>query len=219
MGDVILTHDSGVSAFDQASGVVDSNDNSVNFSWDEQHIVRVDAPADLEGAFDTDKFYKIADATIARPIKQKYRVGDSIKTYKKPAEELQKAAWSFDNSPYTIDHPSTGMVKDIDDVEAFWRNARYDNDSERLLADLYVPVTNDKALNYIEENQDVSVGFYNRVYSEYDGDTGDLTDNDVDGFQVDIFGNHVAGVEQGRCSAENGCGLDSAEYGSIVMEL
>jgi hypothetical protein len=217
MGNVILTHDAGVEAFDQASGVVDSNDDNVSFSWDEQHIVRVDAPADLKGAFDTDKFYKIADATIARPIKQKYRVGDSIKTYKKPAEELQKAAWSFDNSPYTIDHPSTGMVKDIDDVEAFWRNARYDNDSERLLADLYVPVTNDKALNYIEENQDVSVGFYNRVYSEYDGDTGDLTDDDVDGFQVDIFGNHVAGVEQGRCSAENGCGLDSGEYGSVVV--
>jgi len=218
MGDVILTHDSGVSAFDQASGVVNSNDNSVDFSWDEQHIVRVDAPADLKGAFDTDKFYKIADATIARPIKQKYRVGDSIKTYKKPAEELQKAAWSFDNSPYTIDHPSTGMVKDIDDVEAFWRNARYDNDSERLLADLYVPVTNDKALNYIEENQDVSVGFYNRVYSEYGGDTGDLTDDDVDGFQVDIFGNHVAGVEKGRCPPEKGCGLDSADYGNVVME-
>ena len=218
MGNVILTHDAGVEAFDQASGVVDSDDGDVNFSWDEQHIVRVDAPADLEGAFDTNKFYKIADATIARPIKQKYRVGDSIKTYKKPAEELRKAAWSFDNSPYTIDHPSTGMVKDVDDVNGFWRGVRYNDDEDRLKGNLYVPVTNNEALNYIEENQDVSVGFYNRVYTEYDGNTGDLTDDDVDGFQVDIFGNHVAGVERGRCPSEKGCGLDSANYGNIVMQ-
>jgi len=216
MSDTILTHDAGVSAFEDASGVVSTDDDGVNFSWDEEHIVRVDAPADLKGAFDTERFYKIDGATIARPIKQPYMVGDDIEWYKKPAEELQKAAWSFDNKPFTLGHPETGMVKDVDDIHGFWRNARYDADEDRLKEDLYVPVNDQAALDWLEEHSDVSVGFYNRVHSEYDGDTGDLTDDDVDGFQVDMYGNHIAGVEKGRCSGEDGCGLDDQTHGNVL---
>jgi hypothetical protein len=217
MTETLLTHDSGVSAFEDASGVVSTDDDGISFNWDEEHVVRVDAPADLEGAFDTDRFYKIEGATIARPIKQPYLVGDDIEWYKKPADELRKAAWSFDNAPFTLDHPDTGMVRDVDDIHGFWRGARYDGSEDRLKEDLYVPVTDEKALDWLEENSDVSVGFYNRVQEEYDGDTGDLTDDDVDGFQVDMYGNHVAGVEQGRCSGEDGCGLDSRDHGTVIM--
>jgi hypothetical protein len=208
MTDPIFTRDAGVSAFEDAEGVVSSADDGVSFSWDEEHVVRVDAPSDLEGAFDTDRFYKIAGATIARPIKQPYMVGDGVEWYKKPADELKQAAWSFDNAPYTVTHPDTGMVKDVDDIHGFWRGVHYDEDEDRLRGDLYVPTEDDEALAFIEENQDVSPGFYNRVYAEYDGDTGDLTDDNVDGFQVNIYGDHIAGVEQGRCSGEDGCGLN-----------
>jgi len=72
MTDAILTHDAGVSAFADAGGVVSTDDDEVSFNWDEKHIVTVDAPADLEGAFDTERFYKIEGATVARPIKQPY---------------------------------------------------------------------------------------------------------------------------------------------------
>lgn len=216
MTDTILTHDSPVSAFEDAGGVVSTDDDGVSFSWDEEHVVRVDAPADLKGAFDTERFYKIEGATVARPIKQPYMVGDEIEWHKKPAEELRNAAWTFDNAPFTLGHPDTGMVKDVDDVHGFWRNSRYDSAEDRMKEDLYVPVNDDEALAWIEENKDVSVGFYNRVYDAYDGDTGDLTDDDVDGFQVDIFGNHIAGVEQGRCSGEDGCGLDSQRHGELL---
>lgn len=218
MSESILTHDAGVSAFDDAGGVVQTtDDDGVTFSWDEDNIVRVDAPANLKGAFDTERFYKIEGATVARPIKQPYLVGDDIEWYKKPAEELDKAAWSFDNAPFTLGHPDTGMVKNVDDIRGFWRNPRYDHDSERLKEDLYVPVGDDEAMAFIEEHGDVSVGFYNRVHSDYDGNTGDLSDDDnLDGFQVDMFGNHIAGVEQGRCSSEHGCGLDDADHGQVV---
>ena len=220
MTEAILTHDAGVSAFEDAGGVVetaDGEDEEVSFSWDEDNIVRVDAPANLEGAFDTDRFYKIEGATVARPIKQPYLVGDEIKWYKKPADELDRAAWSFDNAPFTLGHPDTGMVKNVDDIRGFWRNPRYNSDAERLKEDLYVPVGDDEAMEYIEEHGDVSVGFYNRVHSNYDGNTGDLTDDDnLDGFQVDMFGNHIAGVERGRCSDEHGCGLDDADHGEVV---
>lgn len=217
MSNTILTHDAGVSAFEDAGGVVQTSDDSnVSFNWDEQHIVTVDAPSNLEGAFDTDQFYKVEDATIARPIKQPYMVGDSVEWYKKPAEELDRAAWSFDNAPFTLGHPDTGMVKDVDDIHGFWRKPRYDADDDRLKENLYVPVTDDDAIEWLEDHSDVSVGFYNRVTSDYDGDTGDLTDDEgLDGFQVDMYGNHIAGVENGRCSGEDGCGLDSQDHGTI----
>ncbi len=215
---VVLSHDRGVAAFDNASGVIDSSDG-VSFSWDEEHIVTVDAPSDLQGAFDTNQFYKIEDATIARPIKQPYMDDGDVKWYKKPADELRKAAWSFDNSAYTIDHPMTGMVKDVHDVHGFWRSVRYDDDSDRLQGDLYIPSNDTEALEFIEEHKDVSAGYYNRVVSKYDGDTGDLTNDDVDGFQVDMYGNHIASVERGRCSSEDGCGLDSKRTGNVVMEV
>lgn len=220
MTDAILTHDAGVSAFDDASGVVSTDDDEVSFNWDEKHIVTVDAPADLEGAFDTERFYKIDGATIARPIKQPYLVGDELEVCKKPAGELERAAWSFDNAPFTLGHPDSGMVKNVDDIHGFWRNPRYDADEDRLKEDLYVPVTDDEALQFIEDHGDVSVGFYNRVASEYDGNTGDLTDDNVDGFQVQMYGDHIAGVKQGRCSGEDGCGLDSTEdHGKVVAEM
>lgn len=220
MSDVVFTHDSGVEAFEDAGGVVDSSEGDIEFTWDERHVVTVDAPANLGAAFDTDEFYKIDGATIARPIKQVYVRDDELQVYKKPAEELDRAAWTFDNAPFTLDHPETGMVKAVDDIHGFWRNPRYDHESDRLKEDLYVPTTDEEAIGWIEENEDVSVGFYNRVHSDYDGNTGTLTDDDVDGFQVDIYGNHVAGVENGRCSDEDGCGLDhSGGHGAVVDAL
>lgn len=218
MSNVILTHDASVSAFDNASGAVSTDDDGVSFNWDEQHIVRVDAPSDLEGAFDTTRFYKIEDATLARPIKQMYMADGELVTYKKPAEELRKAAWSFDNSPYTLEHPSTGMVKDVNDVHGFFRNVHYTSD-DRLNGDLYIPINDSEAKEFAEENTDLSVGFFNRVVTEYDGDTGGLSNDDVDGFQVNMYGNHVAGVKSGRCSGADGCGLDSGNHGSVVMQM
>lgn len=212
--DKILTHDAGESAFDSASGPV--SDDGTEFTWDEEHLVHVDAPADLSGAFDTTQFYKITDATIARPIKQPYVRNGEVKIYKKPADELRKAAWSFDNSPFPIPHPDEGMVKDVNDVHGFWRNVRYNTDDEQLLGDLYIPSNDDFALSFIEDHQDVSLGFYNRTVESYDGDTGDLTDEDgVDGYQIDIYGDHIAGVRRGRCSSEDGCGLDSEDHGTV----
>lgn len=218
MSEAILTHDAGISAFDSAEGPVSTTNDSVSFNWDEDHIVRVDAPSDLETSFDTDRFYKVSDATIARPIKQDYVVGDSVETYKKPADELRKAAWSFDNKTFPLTHPNSGMVKNVDDIHGFWRNVSYNDEEDRLMADLYVPANDDEALDFIEEHQDVSIGFYNRVQTDYDGDTGDLDGDDVDGYQVDIYGDHIAGVKRGRCSGPDGCGLDGQPHGEIMSE-
>jgi hypothetical protein len=193
-----------------ASGVtVDEDDTvpTVDFSWSEIPVVEVDAPP-YEEAFETDRFYKIPNVTTARPIIQLYRSvdGELIKR-QKPAEELRKAAWSFNNAPHTITHPDTGVVKDVSDVTGFWRDGQYDAETESMQHTLYVPVNNDEATEYIAENPDVSVGFYNHRTTSYDGDTGSLVDEQPTEYQVNILGNHIASVEHGRCSGEQGCGI------------
>lgn len=218
--DYLFTHDAAVSAYDdvETDGITVDDDGEPAFDWNEIPVVELDEPAHAE-AFDTNQFYKIEGATIARPIKQPYRVGDSVETYKKPADELRDAAWSVDNKPYPLTHPDTGMVKSVDDIHGFWKKPHYDNDSDRLRSDLYVPVNDDEAKEFIENYQDVSIGFYNRVHSDYDGDTGDLTDDDVDGFQTDLYIDHIAGVKRGRCPGDKGCGLDhDGGHGEVVLE-
>jgi hypothetical protein len=219
MNSTRLTHDAATVSFDSTdvAGITVDDDGTATFDWSEVPVVRLDEPPHAE-AFDTNEFYKIEGATVARPIKQPYRVGDDIKWFKKPAEELRKMAWSLDNAPFTLGHPDTGMVKDVGDIHGFWKAPRYNADEERLKEDLYIPTNDTDAIEFISDHQDVSIGFYNRLQAKYEGDTGDLTDDDVDGFQTNMYGDHVAGVKRGRCSAEQGCGLDGDHgHGRVVM--
>ena len=216
----LFTQDAGTVSYDSCNidGITVDDDGTAAFDWNEIPVVEIDEPPHAE-AFETDTFYKIPDATVARPIKQPYIENDSVTWLKKPAEELRKMAWSLDNAPYTLGHPDTGMVKRVEDIHGFWKSPHYDSDEERLKEDLYVPTNDSEAKEFVEQNQDVSVGFYNRRAAEYDGDTGDLTDDEVDGFQVDMYGNHIAGVKRGRCSEAEGCGLDEGvQAGKIISE-
>ena len=110
------------------------------------------------------------------------------------------------------------MVKDVRDVTGFWRHPNYDWEEDRLTEDLYVPTNDEDAKSFIEDNPDVSMGYYDERVDEYDGETGDLTDDDVDGFQTNMLGNHIASVQRGRCSGEEGCGLDEGPHGRIYDE-
>lgn len=218
----LFTHDAAVSAYDdvETDGITVDDDGEASFDWNEIPVVELDEPAH-QTAFDTDQFYRIDGATVARPIKQPYRVGDSVETYKKPADELRDAAWSVDNTAYPLTHPDSGMVKSVDDIHGFWKKPRYDDGEDRLKADLYVPANDDDAREFIANYQDVSIGFYNRIHDEYEGDTGDLTDDDVDGFQTSLYIDHIAGVKRGRCSGGDGCGLDHDgldDHGEVIME-
>ena len=193
----------------------DGDDVTVDFQWAEVPTVTVDAPPHEE-AFATDQFYKIDDVTLARPIIQLYtNQDDEIVRRQKPADELRQAAWTFDNAPYVLEHPDTGVVKRTADIEGFYRSPNYDADSESLQADLYIPQGNAEAMAYIEQSQDVSIGFYNQRTVEYDGDVGSLTDEDPEQYQVNIYGDHVASVPKGRCSSEAGCGIPTADQSDV----
>jgi len=191
-----------------ADGVtVDADSGDAEIDWNEIPVVEIDAPP-YETAFDSNQFYKFEDATIARPIIQYYRSRDGdLVTRQKPAAELDAAAWSANNAPYTLDHPNTGVVKDVADVHGFWRDPHYDADAEALQASLYVPVNDDGATEYLSESADLSVGFYNQRQQTYDGSVGSLTDETPEQYQTNILFDHIASVEQGRCPSSEGCGI------------
>ena len=169
------------------------------FSWDEAQIVQIDNVPHQQ-AFDTDRFYKIP-LSAARPVEQEYHTADGeTVTMMKPAEELRDTAWSMDNAPITLDHPPSRIVDSVDRVHGFVRNPRWEEESERLAADAYVPVTDTEARAWVDAHDGVSIGFW------YESDT-DVDANGIDAYQRDLLIDHVAIVDEGRCSREQGCGL------------
>lgn len=213
-----FTRDAAIVRFDDdAPGITVDDDGETSFDWDEVETVTLDDPPHAE-AFDTKEFYKIP-ATVARPIRQPYHIAGDTVWLKKPRQELKRAAWSLDNAPWTHGHPEnqdgSQMVKSVDDVRGFWRDPRYIDSVDDLDADLHVPVGDEKSKQYLEENSDVSVGFYNRIerVDEYDGIVGgmDDTEEDIDGYQTQMLFDHVASVKVGRCPSGKGCGIDSAD--------
>lgn len=205
-----FTHDAATATFDSDAPGIKESEDGPQFNWDDVEVVRIDNPPHAN-AFDTEEFYKLP-ATVARPIAQPYQYGEDTVWLKKPREELKRSAWSLDNAPWTMGHPETGMVKNVDDVRGFWRNPRYIDSLDNLKSDLHIPVGDDDAKQFIEENGDVSVGFYNRIArtDEYDGVVGGEDDGsaEIDGYQTDMLFDHCASVGMGRCPSSQGCGLD-----------
>lgn len=145
--------------------------------------------------FDADNFYRF-EVTAARSIPQTYTINDADYTFLKPGGELQKASWSLDNAPYVLEHPDRGAVTYASNIRGYFHNAYYDASDESLNAKLTVPQTDSEALDYLKQSSDVSIGFFNTL----DGDA-----EDVDAYQRDMYIDHVASVENGRCSSEDGC--------------
>jgi hypothetical protein len=175
----------------------------VDLSLDATRTVTLD-DAPWTDAFGTDEFREY-EVVIARPIDQTYRIDGEEYTFRKPADELRDAAWTFDNAPHPIEHPETGVIRSPSQVHGFHRAPYfvddYDGDGAALVTSLYVPADDEQAIEFIEDNPAVSVGFHNTL----DWDTDN--DDDVDAYQRNIVGDHVASVENGRCSIEDGCGI------------
>jgi hypothetical protein len=204
--------------------VTESDGGERTIEWSVVDTVSVeDSP--YEDAFGTDEFYEI-DATVARPIPQPYVHDGDTYWFQKPEDELKAAAWSLGGAPWTMGHPQTGSVESATDVRGYWTDPRWSDDEKRLDSTLRLPVNDDEAKAFIEDNGDVSVGFYNRLEGAdaYDGSVGhvdsavyEATVDDVVAYQTAMHFDHVASVSVGRCSGEDGCGIDmdAHTHGSI----
>ena len=205
-----FTTDAPTVAFDdEASGITTDADGDTQFDWQAVDTATID-DVPHANAFETTEFYKLP-ATVARPIAQPYNIDaaddTSVIWLQKPWQELRDAAWSLDNTPWTLGHPDTGVVQDTAAIRGFWSNPRAIEATHDLDADLHVPVDDTDAQQFIAETGDVSVGFFNGVTDEYDTDVTPDTDVELDGYQTDLLFNHVASVQRGRCSASQGCGI------------
>lgn len=212
-----FTRDAATVTFHEDADGITVDEGDASFDWDEVETVQIDNPPHTD-AFDSKEFYKIP-ATVARPIRQPYRYNDNTVWLKKPRDELKRAAWSLDNAPWTMGHPDSKMVKSVEDIRGFWGDPRYHDRVDDLDADLHIPINDSEAKEYLEENSDVSVGFYNRIarVDEYDGVVGGSDDDsDLDGYQTNMYFDHVASVGVGRCPGEKGCGIDSpTDHGHV----
>lgn len=187
-------------AEDAVSGAIreplPTTDSDAAIQWTDVDTVPAHEVSPAHGERFDSELYAI-DTTVARPIKQQYEYGDDTVTFVKPARELMQASWGLDNVPITVDHPNQRHVVADTDVHGFLRDPNYDRVDDSLTATMYIPTSDGIAQSAIADSRDVSVGFYSDVVR---------TDREgVDGEQVSILFDHVALVEEGRCSSEDGC--------------
>ncbi len=136
-------------------------------------------------------------ATVAKHMIQDY---DGLKVLK-PAEELEAAAMFADGIPITRDHPNAGIVTDRSEVLGFLKDPLFENDELKGILniadkDLAADVKDGKLTG-------LSIGFFCAL----DKTEGTVGDAKYDAIQKDIFLNHVAVVDEGRCSITDGCGF------------
>ena len=136
-------------------------------------------------------------ATVAKHMIQVY---DDLRVLK-PAEELEAAAMFADGIPITRDHPNAGIVTDRAEVLGFLKDPTFENDELKGILniadkDLAADVKDGKLTG-------LSIGFFCNL----DKTEGAVGDAKYDAIQTDIFLNHVAVVDEGRCSITDGCGF------------
>ena len=133
---------------------------------------------------------------------------DGLKVLK-PFEELEAAALFADGIPITREHPSAGIVTDRRQVLGFFKSPTAKDD---LLKGI-LAITDKDLIADVKDKKltEVSAGFFCDLDDTL---AGELEGVHYDATQKNIFLNHVAVVENGRCSIDDGCGigLDAKKY-------
>ena len=174
--------------------------------------------ANLDGKISEDDKWLMAEAVIASEIVHEYPEGMAYK----PAEELEKAAWTADGRWVTIlKHPDSALLQKASDIYGKVENPIFvknlmDAKTKRPCRkgiratvkwrkDLVPQTIQDKIKS--GELRDVSVGF---TYAE-DRTPGEWEGEKYDYVQRNIFIDHLAApVETGRCPGPIcGIGVDS----------
>lgn len=132
----------------------------------------------------------------------------------KPFDELEAAAKFADGIPVTLQHPDVGFVTDRKEVLGHLRNPEAVGDEFRGTLE----IADAALITDIKDGKikEVSGGFFCNM----DVTSGTLDGVSYDAVQRDIYLNHIAVVDEGRCSIEDGCGLrtDSRE-GDLMSEI
>jgi len=156
----------------------------------------------------------IPDVTIAKEIVQDYHRGDKIVKVLKSADELKVAADFMEGVWIVADHPldengDVRLVAGVEDIGGKVLNPRYISDEKcnRIVGDL--EITGHKIIADVKsgKTREVSIGFQSKDVEE----KGKFGDDEYSVKQTGIFIDHVAIVENGRCSLNDGCGIVNAD--------
>lgn len=121
---------------------------------------------------------------------------------RKPFDELKAAALFAEGIPVTREHPTAGIVTDRGQVLGFFKSPLAESD---LLKGI-LAITDRDLIADVKDKKltEVSAGFFCDLD---DSNPGELDGVKLDAVQKNIFLNHVAVVENGRCSVDDGCGI------------
>jgi len=151
---------------------------------------------------------KIVDGVLEVPVivarEMVYDYGDT-KAFK-PKEELEKAAQFADGIPITRSHPDAGIVTDQTEILGTFRKPKtVDEELGGVLR-----ITDKSLIGDVLDGtlKETSGGFFCNLDRTA---SGDYKGQHYDATQTNIVLNHVAVVDQGRCSLEDGCGIQIDE--------
>ena len=154
---------------------------------------------DAETVIDTPEgFAKWEQVTIAKEMIQDY---NGKKVYK-PADSLRVILEHGENRPITDAHPPGKLVTSNSQRKGYIENLTFTDEYE-LKADMIV--TDTKLADEIKsgKKREVSVGFHAKIIDAH----GVFNDEEYDQIQTDMLLDHVAALENGRCSLLDGCGF------------
>jgi len=156
----------------------------------------------------------IPDVTIVKEIVQDYHDGDKIIKVFKSADEIKAAADLMDGVWICADHPkdengSVRLVAGKEDIGGKVLTPRFvaDENGNRIVCDLEITCPKIIADVKSSKTREVSIGFQSK---NIEG-KGKFGDDEYTLKQTGIFIDHVAIVENGRCSLNDGCGIVSAD--------
>jgi len=137
----------------------------------------------------------------------------------KPWDEIKKTWQMWEGRPITFEHPDQMVVKNPTDIIGFLGNVEKDEEKKRLKGELYVmqePAEfNQQDENYwkvmlqaLKDRDEISIGYW-AVPENEEGTHTDEFENELeyDEAVTQILPDHIASVDKGACSPEQGCGI------------
>ena len=175
------------------------NKDSKTGEGDEERIIFTDSGLELTEMVYDDKNEKLRiPIVLAKEMVYHYDGYDAFR----PKEELEQVARFLKGVPVTRGHPEAKMVTDREEVLGWTTEGEFEDDELRAVLE----ITDKELINDIRSKrlQGVSPGHFSKLdrtsSGEYNGEHYDLT-------QRDIFVDHIAIVERGKCNTEDGCGI------------
>lgn len=143
----------------------------------------------------------IPDVVVATEMIQDYDGSQVLKT----ATEIKRCIALMDHKPITNNHPVHDYVTSPDEIKGFMFNPWFDYDSNQVFVDLQIDCTDLQKEIQEEKKREVSLGFQYDVVE----DSGEFNGNAYEFKHENLYVDHLAIVENGRCSLKDGFGIPS----------